>query len=145
MLVAVVAAGLALAGGAPARRRPPERRIVTPDERQVVCPASTDPSSVVGLLPDTDGGGSVSTDGTSVDLAPGSLLTVPRPGRDALTVTTTGAATRGIFADRVQTGGGMTPCASPRASFWFTGAGASQAHSSPSSWSTRARAPPSST
>ncbi len=131
LLVAVTGAGLAVAGSATTPTAVPHRSELTakPDLRQVVCPASdVDSTSVVGLLPGADEG-TVSADGSQLDIPVAGTSTVRGPGRDPLVVTATGAATRGVFAMRAKkVGGAMTACSSPRASWWFVGAGASPGH-----------------
>ena len=131
LLVVVTGAGLAVAGSATTPTAVPHEAELTakPDQRQVVCPASdVDSTSVVGLLPGADKG-TVSADGTQLDIPVAGTTTVDGPGRDPLVVTATGEATRGVFGTRAkQVGGGMTACSSPRASWWFVGAGASPGH-----------------
>ena len=131
LLVVATGAGLAVAGAAttPAVVRHEAELTAKPDQRQVVCPASdVDSTSVVGLLPGVDQG-TVSADGTPLDIPVAGTTTVKGPGRDPLTVTATGEATRGVYATRAKNvGGGMTACSSPRASWWFVGAGASPGH-----------------
>lgn len=131
LLVVATGAGLAVAGAAttPAVVRHEAELTAEPDQRQVVCPASdVDSTSVVGLLPGVDQG-TVSADGTPLDIPDAGTTTVKGPGRDPLTVTATGEATRGVYATRAKNvGGAMTACFSPRASWWFVGAGASPGH-----------------
>ena len=131
LLVVATGAGLAVAGAATMPADVPHEAELTaePDQRQVVCPASdVDSTSVVGLLPGVDHG-TVSADGTPLHIPDAGTTTVRGPGRDPLTVTATGEATRGVYATRAKNvGGGMTACSSPRASWWFVGAGASPGH-----------------
>ncbi len=131
LLVVATGVGLAVAGAAttPAVVRHEAELTARPDERQVVCPASdVDSTSVVGLLPGVDHG-TVSADGTPLHIPAAGTMTVKGPGRDPLTVTATGEATRGVYATRAKNvGSGMTACSSPRASWWFVGAGASPEH-----------------
>jgi hypothetical protein len=130
VLVLVTGAGLAVAGGSSTPTAVPHDAELTakPDQRQVVCP-STDvkATSYVGLLPGADKG-TVTADGRSLTIPPAGTVTVPAPGPDPLTVTATGEATRGVFATRAKQDSGMTACSSPRASWWFVGAGASPGH-----------------
>ncbi len=131
LLVGVTGAGLAVAGSAttPTAVRHESELTAKPDQRQVVCPASdVDSTSVVGLLPGADRG-TVSAAGNPLDIPVAGTTTVTGAGRDPLVVTATGEATRGVFATRAKNvGGGMTACTSPRASWWFVGAGASPGH-----------------
>lgn len=123
--------GLAVAGttSSPTAARHRAETSITPVERQLVCPSSgTDTTSYVGLLPGTASGGSVRAGGRTLDLAAGDVATVGPPGRTPLTVTASGASTRGVFASRVKLAGGMTRCGSPRSSWWFVGAGAGPGH-----------------
>jgi hypothetical protein len=131
VLVLLTVGLLAVAGTAssPTAVRHRGETTTTPAERQLVCPSSdTDTTSYVGLLPGTSTDGSVTASGQKLDLAAGSVATVGAPGRDPLTVTARGDTTRGVFATRVKQAGGMTRCGSPRASWWFAGAGASPGH-----------------
>ncbi|MEP6815366.1 MAG: DUF5719 family protein, partial [Marmoricola sp.] len=131
VLVLVTGGGLAVAGTAssPTAVRHRTETTATPAERQLVCPSSdTDTTSFVGLLPGTPAAGSVTAGGQKLHLAAGTVATVGPPGRGPLTLTDAGATTRGVFASRVKQAGGMTRCGSPRASWWFAGAGASPAH-----------------
>ena len=131
LLVVATGAGLAVAGAATTPPVVPHQAELTaePAQRQVVCPASdVDSTSVVGLLPGADQG-TVSADGTQIDVPVAGTTTVKGPGRDPLTVTATGEATRGVYATRAKNvGGGMTACSSPRPSWWFVGGGASPGH-----------------
>jgi len=131
VLVLVTVAGLVVAGttSRPTAVRHRTETTAMPTERQLVCPSSdTDTTSYVGLLPRTPDGGRVRAEGRTLVLAAGTVATVGPPGRDSLTVTARGAATRGVFATRVKKAGGMTRCGSPRSSWWFVGAGASPRH-----------------
>ncbi len=131
LVVVATGAGLAVAGAATTPPVVPHEAELTarPAQRQVVCPASDVAStSVVGLLPGADQG-TVSADGTPLDVPVAGTTTVKGPGRDPLTVTATGEATRGVYATRAKNvGGGMTACSSPRPSWWFVSAGASPGH-----------------
>ena len=105
-------------------------RLTSPSERQLVCPGSSTASTTyVGRLPDNQGG-EVRAGEDDLELEPGARRTITDPARDPITVLTSGAATRGIFGDRAQDKGGVASCASPRSSWWFTGAGATPAHRS---------------
>ena len=131
LLVVATGAGLAVAASATEPPVVPHEAELTakPEQRQVVCPSSAvDSTSVVGLLPGADQG-TVRADGTPLDIPEAGTTTVEGPGRDPLTITATGEATRGVYATRAtRVGGAMTACSSPRASWWFVGAGASPGH-----------------
>ncbi len=133
LLVLVTAGALALAGRADpvaSAGADTANRLTSPAERQLVCPGSSSAStSYVGRLPGNEGG-RISVGKQDLDLAAGARTSITDPDRDPITVLTRGTATRGIFADRAQDKGGMTSCGSPRASWWFTGAGANPAHRS---------------
>ncbi len=131
VLVLLTAAGVAVAGTGSRSTgiRHRGQTTTTPVRRDLVCPSSdADTSSFIGLLPGTPKGGSVSAAGRPLGLAAGAVERVGPPGRRALTVTARGDATRGIFGSRARQVGGMTRCGSPRASWWFVGAGASPGH-----------------
>ncbi|RLV49903.1 hypothetical protein D9V37_08460 [Nocardioides mangrovicus] len=108
--------------------------IVTPQVRQLVCPSSADADTLshVGLLPGTPSGGSVVAGERPLAVQAGQVAEIGTPGRSPLSVVARNQSTRGIFGSREQTGGtyahGVSRCSSPRASWWFSGAGASPAH-----------------
>ncbi|MGI9157224.1 MAG: DUF5719 family protein [Marmoricola sp.] len=131
VLVLLSAGALAVAGTASRATgvRHRSETTTTPAQRELVCPSSdTDTSSFVGLLPGTPSGGSVSAGGQPLALGAGTVERLGPPGHDPLTVTARGAATRGVFGTRAKQVGGVTRCGSPRASWWFVGAGGSPGH-----------------
>lgn len=133
LLVLLTGAALTLAGRAtPVAGASADgaNRLTSPAERQLVCPGSSSVSTTyVGRLPGNEGG-RIATGQQDLVLAAGARQSITHPDQDPITLLTSGAAARGVFADRVQDTGGVARCGSPRASWWFTGAGANPAHRS---------------
>ncbi|GGF56392.1 hypothetical protein GCM10011519_32940 [Marmoricola endophyticus] len=130
VLVLVVGVALWLAGRAgPVASPRGGESVVEPDQQQVVCPAGQRAgTSRVGLLPDADG--DVTEGGETVDVRPGGVVSRDVPADQPEVLTATGGATRGLFATTEVGSSGLAGCVSPRASWWYAGAGGSPSHSS---------------
>ena len=133
VLVVVVAASLWLAGraGPAATSTASGESLVEPDQQQVVCPAGRSSTTTrVGLLAASGDGGQVTAAGESVDVPPGGVASRRVDADEPDVLTATGSATRGLFATRLIGDGGLAGCVSPRASWWFAGAGGAPSHAS---------------
>ena len=101
----------------------------------LASPAGVQTSHGVGLV-ERDGLGSggtlTTTPGPTMKLARGAATTVDSGSRQGLVVRGEGGPAQGLFAWRADTGSSTSvlSCPAPRASWWFTGAGASLDHES---------------